>query len=469
MSLDYQRYYEDGWKNKPDRSTPVVAEALNNIDEAIIEIEEVLNHGVSEDATIVLTGTEFEPFFANKGNILIHEMLGKTVQDGTPSPTSPVDLKSVKVDLTTRTKNIIPFPYYHENGLVLNGITWTYDKRGIITANGTASSNSAFLIADDSQRVVIPKGSYKMTGCPSGGSSSTYRMRLYVAEATSQYSVGQTFTDSGNGVDFEFTEDTICRIYPQVMSGYNVQNLVFKPMLVEANSYIENEYIPPKMSVADTSIVLRSFGEYTDKLFFENGKYYVERNLAQFHVDENTNLYLQSVNDYGIANLRVIIPDVVKKYPNPIGNGDTMAVCDRFVRQKTAIASEKTVGFTVIYNPNPGGNYLYFRCDSSIAQTVNEFKAWLETNPVEVLYVLDTPIIEEVSIDDAIKLLSLMAFDGETHIIQDSVTKGETVLEYPNNRVGGLALTGFCKSTKNEIKIDAIDSLMTTMMLEEDV
>lgn len=232
MSLDYQKYYEDGWKNKPDRSTPVVAEALNNIDDAIIETQEAIKGiGGKNVASAKMATGQITDAFDGSAIVTDFETEGKEI------PASGFDVRFCN-------ENFMPFPYYHENGKQLNGITWTYDENGVLYANGTASSNSAFLIADDSQKVVIPKGSYKMTGCPSGGSGSTYRMRLYVAEATSQYAVGQTFTDSGNGAEFEFTEDTICRIYPQVMSGYNAQNLTFKPMILKEDS--ESEYVPPK-------------------------------------------------------------------------------------------------------------------------------------------------------------------------------------------------------------------------------
>jgi len=479
MSLDYQKYYEDGWKNKPDRSTPVVAEALNNIDDAIIEIEDVLKQGVSEDATIVLTGTEFEPFFANKGNILIHEMLGKTVQDGIPSPTNPVDMKSVKVDLTTRSKNLYP------NATVASlskGITVT-PKAHSVVFSGTASGDIGIPSVD------INKNVLKLSGMKVGDKltlsymildgSATISSNTSIAYASARsipptYSAltnkdgikGKTTLQKGDrgskvitlDADY-FAQDGNVYFFVQTYfrSGDVCNNLEIAYVIELGDTM--TDYVDSEYSVADTSIILRSIGDVKDKLFFEDGKFFVERRINEVKLSDVQSTVFASTGNDG-ADTKCYRWEL-DRFNSP--NGTRAALCN--VNEISLNSNDiKSGKGSVLISGNVLYGYLSIPNTITTTSDANEF---IVDNNVSVIYQTDVQIIEEVSTDDAIKLLSLMAFDGETHIIQDSVTKGETVLEYPNNRVGGLALTGFCKSTKNEIKIDTIDALMTTMLDEE--
>lgn len=43
-------------------------------------------------------------------------------------------------------KNMVPLPYYRQSGYIENGVTYTYDEDGVITANGTSTGTSYFQI-----------------------------------------------------------------------------------------------------------------------------------------------------------------------------------------------------------------------------------------------------------------------------------------------------------------------------------
>jgi hypothetical protein len=86
--------------------------------------------------------------------------------------------QSILYQLNSLSRNILPYPYY-DTTFEKNGLTFT-DNDGTVTVNGKATARTDFLFSkvtleDDSQGVALANGkTYTLTGCPSGGSSSTY-------------------------------------------------------------------------------------------------------------------------------------------------------------------------------------------------------------------------------------------------------------------------------------------------------
>jgi hypothetical protein len=101
------------------------------------------------------------------------------------SNTPDLTLKADKTDIDSvysvmgqmGAKNLIPYPYY-ESDHTESGITWTVNSDGSVTANGTATANSTFIFRNRTEQTkfVEKNTSYIFSGCPSGGSSSTYAM-----------------------------------------------------------------------------------------------------------------------------------------------------------------------------------------------------------------------------------------------------------------------------------------------------
>jgi hypothetical protein len=75
----------------------------------------------------------------------------------------------------------------------------------------------------------IPKGEYILSGCPNGGSSSTY-------EILAVYN-GATYRDYGNGVLLKVVDDNpIQYVQVVVRNGYTANNLIFEPMIRYSDS-----------------------------------------------------------------------------------------------------------------------------------------------------------------------------------------------------------------------------------------
>lgn len=138
---------------------------------------------------------------------------GENIVDGVQTTVKKIQGKTVA------TENLIPYPYT-ETTKTANGVTFTVNSDGSITVNGTATSDADFMLLRGP--IQGYSESYFLSGCPSGGSDTTY----YISE---------NFTaskDTGNGVVLNnLPSDQVWRII--IKSGTTVNNLVFRPMLNE--------------------------------------------------------------------------------------------------------------------------------------------------------------------------------------------------------------------------------------------
>lgn len=120
------------------------------------------------------------------------------------------------------------------NEYTFNGVKFTIntDQDGNVTgisANGTASADTDFTIVS---LYTFPAGSYTLNGCPSGGSTSTYRIF-----ATNWGS------DTGSGVTATLDGSTQSSIRINIKNGTTVSNQVYKPM-VRLSSNSDASYAP---------------------------------------------------------------------------------------------------------------------------------------------------------------------------------------------------------------------------------
>ena len=139
-------------------------------------------------------------------------------------------------------KNKIPYPYYHTTRTE-NGITFTDNGDGTVTANGTATAMTWFsMIATSYANAsnLFEKGQrYILNGCPKGGNGN-YRIRFNC----NPYSYVND--DLGDGVEFEYPDDsTLTHVYIMigVSSGATLNNVKFKPMLRDAD-ILDDTYEP---------------------------------------------------------------------------------------------------------------------------------------------------------------------------------------------------------------------------------
>lgn len=140
-------------------------------------------------------------------------------------------------------KNFNSLPYY-ESEKSENGITITSDDKGIVTASGTAAAVVALYMHSDTiptNKLVLPKGDYTLSGCPVGGSQETYCLRVNFG--------GALYYDTGNGVNFTISTDTQIEIAIIIKSGtaLPVGGITFHPMLRDAR-IVDDTFVPFAMT-----------------------------------------------------------------------------------------------------------------------------------------------------------------------------------------------------------------------------
>jgi len=104
----------------------------------------------------------------------------------------------------------------------INGVTFTPNSDGTITVNGTATGHVVYNLyyAD----VSCPYNGYILSGCPLGGSGTTYDLRVSDVTTTSS-------TETGTGTTINLTDTGQWSAQIIVRNGVTVNNLVFKPMI----------------------------------------------------------------------------------------------------------------------------------------------------------------------------------------------------------------------------------------------
>jgi len=204
----------------------------------IKEIEVVNNQGESSsrdigvEAQYVDVSKDALGNIVNKDEQVISESLTKILQK-----TDETGAKNlVKCNLPTGTN------YTIDNliGIINNDFT--------VTINGSLLEGNDFLINQNNQPIFtafLPKGTYKLSGCPNGGGQNSYYLGIYIEGIGP---IEQTI-DIGEGMIFTLSVPSNIRVSSYCVTGYTFSNIVFKPMITlenEINNY--DAYKEPSMS-----------------------------------------------------------------------------------------------------------------------------------------------------------------------------------------------------------------------------
>lgn len=150
------------------------------------------------------------------------------------------------VSVSVESKNVVEFPYTLSGTTTINGVSFTVNDDGTITVNGTPVRATYFNIwktgVDNySTFKPIENGTYTFSGCPTGGSASTYKLQFnYFADenATRKY-----IDDLGSGKQVVIN-GTAPRydLWIVLYEGFTADNLVFKPQVEKGT--VATSYTP---------------------------------------------------------------------------------------------------------------------------------------------------------------------------------------------------------------------------------
>lgn len=195
-------------------------------------------------------------------------------------------------------ENLLVYPYYN-NTSTKDGVTFT-DNNGIITANGTSTATfSGFMCRHrNDNKLVLPIGTYTLSGCPEGGSTSTYYITIGRNDSSGSWiDVGN---DIGEGVTFTLTEESQIGITIAIKQDVTVENLIFKPMLEVGT--VAHEYQPYNLSrqklrsdldnintdVNVSDKMSKSGGIFTGNVEFEGGVSRIDITGQKINIDDLT-------------------------------------------------------------------------------------------------------------------------------------------------------------------------------------
>lgn len=111
-----------------------------------------------------------------------------------------------------------------------DGITFTTNEDGSVTVSGKSTNVVTFEWAG----IALATGSYTLSGCPDGGSDSTYRMDAVYTSGGS----GWIGYDYGSGISFVTTSQSTITVRIRIASGATINDVVFTPVL--KSSYLKS-------------------------------------------------------------------------------------------------------------------------------------------------------------------------------------------------------------------------------------
>ena len=298
---------------------------------------------------------------------------------GDPSPSNVRPISGWTSAKVTRTGKNLFTSYSSGTGGTNNGVTFTVNTDGSISAVGTATGgNAAFAIFGQAKRSLYPNLQGKtvtLSGCPSGGSANTYYLNGFRMANSGE----TTAADYGNGVTFVWDtgERTDYNISIVVKSGASI-NDTFYPQLELGTT--ATSYVPYSGEQVTIDLDGTRYGGTVDVV---NGTMMVTKAFATF-TGANTEYWgvHGSIASWFYTD---VLTDAYKS------NSDAnFAISNAYKQRKYYDATSLVNGEFSIGSPD-GTTYLRLIVKDTRFTTVSEFTTNLASNPLQVCYELATP------------------------------------------------------------------------------
>lgn len=347
---------------------------------------------------------------------------GKTTQNGTELETAGA---SGAINITVAGKNLISL--IDDRVTESHGFTITRDsKSGKLTINGTRTKSGSINIIfklSDAGLPKIPPGVYTISANNSkavGDTSTEGSVLIWGMYAgTSNYTTACTL-NIVNAVKTITTTNFVSQI--RVRIGANItelNNLELFPQFEPGNTATAHEPFKSSQSIAiQTPSGLRglptsSIGDYTD----ETGQsYYADykdsargingQRIMQTVLDgtkpwiKENNYFHYKLGDYGYVK-----------------NGILM--CSHLPYENITYYKDR-IGIMITNSSAYGNARVYVRVDSQNDMDLNTFKAYMDANPMTLLYALSTPIETPMSAEELAAFAALHTNKPNTTVYNDA-------------------------------------------------
>ena len=285
------------------------------------------------------------------------------IQEGTGDP-SPENVRPIigwtGLSVTRCGKNLLE---WINQSTTIRGVTFTTNADGSILCNGTAIGDASFYSKTPSD-IPIKPGAYILSGCPVGGSSTTFLMNETIYAKT----------DYGNGVTI-ITNDTKPNIRVRIVirNGYTADNLLFKPML-RLSSDTDATFEPYKGNTYSVNWETEAGTVYGGTLDIVSGKLTVDRAKVTYNGSE---AWENRSTSYGFYT-RVLLNNSGVTGQSALSN---------FLKWNSGTApANLALGEFLL------GTYINVRPQEGITN-VTDWKNYLASTNLEICYLLTSPVV----------------------------------------------------------------------------
>lgn len=377
-----------------------------------------LKEDISNKITKFYASNQGETHITDSDNGKIQDMMlyGKSLQDGTPSPENPVEIKSVvNPSVKVCGKNLFDISSVIKNNMILNSGIGFHNESWNST-NFIECNNDVYTLSEKN------KGYYFQ-----------YRFAFYDFNKKFLSIIN---IERGDIYEIKITKPKDARYlrfcYSKKVGGKDVDREKIQLEIGETATLYEPYKPIQKATLPYTlnAIPVSSGGNVTidgqeyvaDYVDVERGKLVRMTELIEYDGTENWSL--QSINNNGIANFQIGI----KRYIDSIG------MCDAFQLQKTLISNTNTEGFMI-----NNDNSLFIRINTARGiSTLETFKEFLANKHIFVLYALPTPTEIDIAKEEITAFKALATYYPTTNIsVNSEQLDGYTVFNYPISMQNG--------------------------------
>ena len=369
------------------------------------------NTKVYPQLELSLTATEYEPY---TGGI------------PSPNPDYPQEIEVVENEqnVNIKSKNLFNSFVSHQAGYTVtkNGITYTLNTDGTITANGTNTSNAVFEIA----------GSWNnTTKLIDLDSLKTYKLSEENNRVVYVRSITGTTLSTHNS-----TNETTSIISGKEGLGYigvelapgTYNNIIIKPQLEEGSTATSYESYHNKDYEIDLGdIKLCKIEDYKDAIFKNNqlseyydstlneDSWYIKKEIGKVVLDgseDGWGLMETNTNTIRFINSNLIQNNKAYSYYSNYFMNNYF----KEYNGNSAIGNIDSEGLAIRDNYNG----ITIRALISRVNNLAGFKSWLSTHNAEVYYVLATPTYETITNSTLINQLEAIETETGTNIFEVS-------------------------------------------------
>ena len=333
-------------------------------------------------------------------------VFGNSTQDGTPSPSSPVEIRSVEPT------NVLPTPY-KDGTKTVSGVTFTPNEDGTITASGTATGNGYYVLFGGFANVeplpswLIKGETYTMYNGRADGANDHGTMMVYFYNGSS--TVG-TYVQRTNATFTVPSTATHVGIFLRVLNG-NALNYTFSPRINRGTltlPYSPYGALGVFIEDADNATTtypidlqgnsLRSLPDGTRDELRVGERVTLVKRVGCVVYDGSEAWTLYTASSYG--------EDFYTAKPQDCPS----SVYGSRVTSNIAAGSGGNYTAQDKVNISSGGNVNFAAGRTLGIQSVPDWKTWLASNNVTLLYPLTTP--QEIDLG-AVSDLPFIPEDGE--------------------------------------------------------